>query len=566
MRYTVLVLLALTSLRLPASTPDTLRPGLPAAATAYDPIIEALDSMVSAMFFSTEGLYPYRALEPADGNTSISFIPDSVFRYRMDALDRRTPIGMVYNRDVRQYIELYGGSRFQQMQRMMGVAYMYFPLFEAALDRYNVPLELKYLAIVESALNPTAVSRAGAKGLWQFMYQTGKLYGLEVNSVVDDRFDPIKASDAAARHLRDLHNIFGDWSLALAAYNAGAGNVTRAIRRAGGVMDYWAVRPYLPKETRGYVPAFLAVTYLLENAAQHGLKPVKPALFFQQTDTVVVTDLLRFRQISEVTGIPIETLRLLNPSFVKDVIPAGLGKTYAITLPRTHIATYVAMEDSLYRYNVKEPVVVQEIAAMQAPVEETRKYHTVKRGESLGSIASRYGVSVNNLKSWNNLRSTKIYPKQRLVIRGKAGNTSLAQSSPRPEPVSASALTHTVKRGESLGIISGLYKIDIEDLKQWNGLSSNTLHPGQVLKVRAPEETPALASEEKAETPSPAPVTQGLLSNKAFITYTVQAGDTLWSIAKRFEGVSVDDIRNANDIKAVHELKPGQVLKVPVKA
>ncbi|MBE0642062.1 MAG: transglycosylase SLT domain-containing protein, partial [Bacteroidales bacterium] len=452
--------------------------------SSYDPIIEALDSMVTAMYFSKEGLYPYQSIEHPDQNTSIAFLPDSVFRHRMDALDRRTPIGMVYNQDVRQYIELYGGKRFQQMQRMMGMAYLYFPLFEAALDKYNVPLELKYLAIVESALNPTAVSRAGAKGLWQFMYHTGKVYGLEVNSVVDDRFDPIKASEAAAHHLSDLYGIFGDWSLALAAYNAGAGNVTRAIRKSGGKMDYWSVRPFLPKETRGYVPAFLAVTYLMEHSAEHGMRPVKPAIFFQETDTVMVTDLLRFRQISEITGVPVETIRLLNPSFFKDVIPAGLGKSYAITLPRNVIPTYIAMEDSLYRFNAREEE-VKVIAALQAPVEEVRKTHTVRRGESLGSIASKYGVSVNTLKSWNNLRGTTIYPNQRLVVR--KGAATVARTTPKPATIQ-SAATHTVGRGESLGIISAKYNVTTEELRSWNNLSSNTIHPGQVLKVRILEE------------------------------------------------------------------------------
>jgi membrane-bound lytic murein transglycosylase D len=474
---------------------------------------------------------------------------------------------MVYNQDVRQYIELYGGKRFQQMQRMMGVAYLYFPLFEAALDKYGVPLELKYLAIVESALNPTAVSRAGAKGLWQFMYHTGKLYGLEVNSVVDDRFDPIKASDAAARHLSDLYGIFGDWSLALAAYNAGAGNVTRAIRKSGGKMDYWSVRPFLPKETRGYVPAFIAVSYVMEHAAEHGLRAVKPSIYFQDTDTVIVSDLLKFNQISEITGVPVETLRLLNPSFFKDVIPAGLGKTYAITLPRNVIPTYVAMEDSLYRYQAKEQE-VKTLIALQAPapVEEVRRMHTVRRGENLGSIASKYGVSVNNLKSWNNLRNTKIYPNQRLVVRGKSRSiASVTSTSNNTEPGS---LTHTVQRGESLGIISTKYKVDIEDLKQWNSLSSNTIHPGQVIRVKAVDESQANADipQPEVEETKEQNQVQGFLSNKAFITYTVQAGDTLWSIAKRFDGVSIDDLRDANNLKAVHELKPGQVLKVPVKS
>lgn len=481
-----------------AAKPDSLvPPDSTGSASHYDPVIEALDSMVTAMFFDTSGIYPFAALREGKAPVDVRSIPDSVFDRKMAELNLETPIEMVYNKDVRRYIELYGGRRFAQMQRMLGLAYLYFPLFEATLDKYDVPLELKYLAIVESALNPTARSRAGAKGLWQFMYTTGKMYGLKTNSMVDDRFDPIRSTDAAARHLYDLYEIFDDWSLALAAYNSGAGNVTRALRRAGGVKSYWAIQPYLPRETQSYVPAFMAVVYLASYAEEYGIVPEKPAVYFQETDTITIHDVLAFDQISELHGVPVETLRLLNPAFVRDIIPAKDGKAYTIRLPRVVMPRFISLEDSVYRHVTKAGLEREKLMAEVKKAEE-RMTHVVRSGENLGSIARKYNVRVSELMNWNGLRSTMIYPRQRLVVFSRGETTAATKSVSTPAPVAAS--------------------------------------PTQAQDIRGQ------------------------------VTYTVQSGDTLWDIARRFEGITAEDIRSFNNISSAHRLKPGQVLKVPVKS
>jgi membrane-bound lytic murein transglycosylase D len=235
-------------------------------------------------------------------------------------------------------------------ERVMGLAQIYFPMFEEHLDRFNMPLELKYLAIVESALNPVAKSRVGATGLWQFMYGTGKAYNLKVTSLVDDRRDPLKSTIAACEHMNDLYRMYGDWLLVLAAYNSGAGNVNKAIRRSGGKMDFWQIRPFLPLETRGYVPAFIAVNYVMSYAAEHNLRPVQPLFHHFEIDTVIVKDVLTFSQISNMLNIPVEEIEFLNPAYKSRIIPATRDNTYVLRLQKKNIAGYVINEAQLYAY------------------------------------------------------------------------------------------------------------------------------------------------------------------------------------------------------------------------
>ncbi|MCD4665756.1 MAG: lytic transglycosylase domain-containing protein, partial [Bacteroidales bacterium] len=293
-----------------------------------------LDSLVWLKFFTNHDFISDTAVLntfnfPAD---SVPVYPDSVIRERIDELNKETIMELTFNRQVKNYIKVYTEKRRELTSKVLGLANLYFPLFEEQLDKYNMPLELKYLAVVESALNPTANSRAGAKGLWQFMYRTGKVYGLQSTSLVDDRFDPYKSTDAACRHLQDLYDIYGNWSLALAAYNSGAGNVNKAIRRAGGVKSYWAVWPYLPRETRGYVPAFIAVVYIMNHSAEHNIYPVEPAFFHEEIDTVTIRDVLSFDQISEMLHIPVADLKFLNPTFKKGIIPTTKSKKYTLRL------------------------------------------------------------------------------------------------------------------------------------------------------------------------------------------------------------------------------------------
>jgi len=278
---------------------------------------------------------------------------------------------------------------------------------------------MKYLAIVESALNPTANSRAGAKGLWQFMYRTGKLYGLKVNSFVDDRFDPYKSTNAACRHLRDLFEIYGDWSLAMAAYNSGAGNVNKALRRAGGVKSYWAVWPYLPRETRGYVPAFIAVCYLMNHAAEHNIYPTHPGIIYPGIDTVTVKDVLSFEQISEMLSIPHADIKFLNPAYKLGIIPADSTNHYSLALPRQNVADFINNETALYNFKTDKGIEKEKLRAEIKKAKE-RNVHKVRYGESLSVIASKYGCSVRNLKSWNNLRRNTIYTGQKLIVYSPA--------------------------------------------------------------------------------------------------------------------------------------------------
>jgi membrane-bound lytic murein transglycosylase D len=424
-----------------------------------------------------------------------------------------------------------------------------------------MPLELKYLAVVESALNPTANSRAGAKGLWQFMYGTGKMYDLKVNSLVDDRFDPIKATDAACRHLKDLYDIYGNWSLAMAAYNSGAGNVNKAIRRAGGTKSYWAVWPFLPRETRGYVPAFIAVAYIMNYAPEYNIYPVHPGIFHQQIDTVIVNDVLSFDQISEFLGISEEELKFLNPAYKVGIIPSTKDKKYILRLPFNYVGNFVEHEQDLYAFKSKKGMEKEKLLAEIKKAQE-RNIHVVRSGENLGLIAQRYRCSVNNLKSWNNLRSNTIYPGQKLVVYapGYSASTSKSTSTPSSsdKPKDVSNLEqgyHTVKNGENLGLIAKKYNCSVTDLKSWNKLSGNTIQPNQKLIVYAP------AAVSNSSTGSSS-------SNKvssSYVYHTVKKGDTLWDIAKLYDGVTVDQIKKLNNISNSKRLKPGQKIKVGYK-
>jgi membrane-bound lytic murein transglycosylase D len=306
------------------------------------------------------------------------------------------------------------------MEYMLGVGSYYFPIFEQALDAAGLPIELKYLPVIESALNPKAYSVAGASGLWQFMYGTGKVYGLVGNSLVDERRDPIKATNAAVRYLRDLHNIYNDWSLVIAAYNCGPGNVNKAIRRSGGKKDYWAIYPYLPRETRGYVPAFIGATYAMTYYKEHGICPAKIEMPMI-CDTIMLSDRLHLSQVSEVLGVDLAVLQSLNPQYRKDIIP-GNGTAYSLCLPAGHVDGFITLKDSILKYkadsfNVNRVVV---LPAQADPYYRAGKgaigkgVYIVKKGDTLSGIAKRRKVSVATIKKWNKLKSDNIYIGQRL--------------------------------------------------------------------------------------------------------------------------------------------------------
>lgn len=328
---------------------------------------------------------------------------------------------MPYNDIVRRYIDQYTGKLRRNVSFMLGAANFYVPIFEEALDTYNIPLELKYLPIIESALNPSAVSRAGASGLWQFMIGTGKIYGLESNSLIDERRDPIKSSWAAARYLYDLYNIYQDWNLVIAAYNCGPGNVNKAIRRANGARDYWAIYNYLPRETRGYVPAFIAANYVMTYYCEHNICPMEfklPA----NTDTVQVYKDLHFEQISDICGINVEQIRSLNPQYKRDIAP-GSTKACTLRLPRNYISTFIDSQDTIYSHRASELFSKRRtVSVSNASTSKGRTgtggvvYHKIRSGESLSTIAQKYRVRVNDLREWNNIRNNKIVAGKTLKI------------------------------------------------------------------------------------------------------------------------------------------------------
>jgi membrane-bound lytic murein transglycosylase D len=417
---------------------------------------------------------------------------DSVYVKRIQTLAYETTVPLTYNAHVKSFIDLYANRRRQQTSRMLGLSYVYFPMFEEYLSRYNLPLELKYLAMVESALNPTAGSPAGAKGLWQFMRGTGSEYGLRVSSLVDDRFDPEKETEAACQYLKSLYARYEDWFLVLAAYNSGPGTVNKAIIRAG-VKNYWAIWPYLPAETRGYVPAFIAVVYVMNYAAEHNLYPMNPGLLLHGTDTVMVRERVGFDQINEVVGVPMTDLVFFNPQYTKRIIPGTKEYPYSLRMPTKYTLRFAQLEDSIYAYT-NHSQKVQEVIEEKVEAVSDSFVHVVKKGESLGSIARKYHVTVAKLKKWNHLKRETIHVGQRLTIYRSGGpvvsqststNSSKASSSKSSGSKSSGTVkTHTVKKGETLSSISRKYGCTVNQLKKWNGLKSNTVKVGQKLKIK----------------------------------------------------------------------------------
>ncbi len=357
--------------------------------------------------------------------------PDSVYMDRLQRLP--TIIEMPYNQVVKQFIERYSDMLRGSVSYMLGAANFYMPIFEQALETYGLPLELRYLPVIESALNPNAVSRVGATGLWQFMLETGKRYGLEVNSLVDERRDPIKSSYAAARYLRDLYKIFDDWSLVIAAYNCGPNKVNQAIHRAKGCVDYWQIYPYLPKETRGYVPAFIAANYIMNYYCEHNICPMITELPIS-TDTIVVDKNLHLEQIAKVLNVNIEHLRALNPQYRRDIVN-GLTEPSVVRLPLSLVGSFIDNEDSIYAYKRDELLLKREVVAVndiklsysksKATKRRTskrssrsrRKTVTVRQGDTLSEIAKRNGTTVKKLRRLNGIKGSNIRAGKKIRVR-----------------------------------------------------------------------------------------------------------------------------------------------------
>ncbi|MDP5097254.1 MAG: transglycosylase SLT domain-containing protein [Flavobacterium sp.] len=340
-------------------------------------------------------------------------LSSELLKKRLKKLDAKSPFNIEYNPALENTIKSFLKNRTKAFERLMALSEYYFPMFEEHLAKYNIPMELKYLAIVESALNPKAKSRVGASGLWQFMYPTGKQYNLEVNSYVDERHDPLKATEAACQYLSNLYEIFGDWSMVLASYNAGPGNVSKAIRRSGGSQNYWNIRKNLPRETANYVPAFLATMYIYEYKKEHGILPKKATMTYFETDTIMVKKQMSFKHISELLDISEEQIEFLNPIYKLKVIPFEEDKPHFLRLPKNKMGLFVSNEEKVYAYldhleTFKEkPIFVAKAESESytdySSSQKKLQYHTIKSGESLGKIAQKYNISVSNFKSWNNI-------------------------------------------------------------------------------------------------------------------------------------------------------------------
>ena len=404
-----------------------------------------LDSLVNATYFQDSRFSP-SAPGAGGGAYPLQFVPqfsDSVYTSRISDLARKTQFKLIFNSHVKGFIKLYSVDKRKQMSKMLGLTKIYFPLFEDKLREYNIPTEMKYLAIVESALNPTAVSHAGASGLWQFMSGTGKMYGLHSSSFIEDRYDPNKETVAACRHLRNLYDMFGDWFLVLAAYNAGAGTVQKAIRASGGAHDYWEIWPYLPQETRGYVPAFIAVTYVMSYYREHNIRPAEPGYLYSDTETVPVNAPLLFEQLQETLGVPIDDLKFLNPQYKVGLIPGPSSSSNLLRLPKRYVQPFLQKEQEIYVYHSEQVRERQRLYSMVQSIERQDEggagggsergkiVYTVRNGETIASVSRKFRCAVSQLISWNDLKAARLRPGQRLVVfkvtneRGASRTSSL---------------------------------------------------------------------------------------------------------------------------------------------
>ena len=512
-------------------------------------------------------------------------LPTELLKSRLEAMNAKSPFRIEYNESLENVIRSFLKYRKKSFERLMAISDYYFPMFEEAFALKNVPLEIKYLAVVESALNPRAISRVGATGLWQFMYQTGKQYNLKIDSYIDERSDPLKATAAAAQYMSNMFAIFGDWELVLASYNSGPGNVSKAIRRSGGKQNYWNIRKHLPKETQGYVPAFLATMYLYEYHNEHGIKPDKAIVQRFETDTIMMKKQMSFKQVSDLLDIPVSQLQLLNPSYKLNVIPAYKDEKHSLRLPKDKIALFTSNEDKIYAYaqyqldGREKPF--QASRAIASKKEDTdgspdkitltkTNYYKVKRGDNLGSISDKYNVAVSDLKKWNKLRgnsisygkSLKIISTQIMVKSAKkepeiapvsketiVENQRIAstKSSIKKEVKSDSLMSYTnsfyiVQKGDNLNAIAEKNKVSVANLIEWNHLSGSTIQQGKTLQIAANiEDTKEVVAN---STLAAAEVEPAELKD---INYTVLKGDNLSSISRKF-GTAIADLKIWNNI------------------
>ena len=560
------------------------------------PIAEALDSLMHLHLFDNKIVPSQRPINKYGyRQDEVPRFSDSVISFRIQHIP--SPMKLAYNAHVRGFIELYAVRRKAASERMLGLANYYFPIFEEALERHGLPHQLKYLAIVESALNPVAVSRVGATGLWQFMYPTGKQYGLDADYYCDERRDPWLASDAAARHLKDLYRIYNDWLLALAAYNCGAGNVNKAVRRSGGVTDYWSLMPYLPQETRGYVPAFVAVTYIMHYAAEHNLNPVRYTGLPSHVDTLHLKGPLSLPAFAAQLGMSTQEMCLLNPQFKQQEIPRSF-ESYPIRLPVLKVAEFERNRSNILAALQPPPVMMPAQDGNSSPmlahgsslnqpaspasgawIMKPTRYHSVRKGETLSTIGRRYGITVQSLRSWNQLSGNNIGVGQKLIVQ----RTKVPSGAPVVAEQMQAKSTNSAVRVQSTGNGSATQASNQNNQQNSQAAAAsnqNNQQNSQAAAASTQATTPAAASTEghstdtQTESEGAHPTAAGPESLTAtrqatptvrmaqvFNYYTVRKGDTLWDIAQR-KGITVAELQKANKLTRSSRLQPGQKLKI----
>jgi membrane-bound lytic murein transglycosylase D len=427
---------------------------------------------------------------------------DEVYCERLEKMNEMSPFHLDCNAATLSTIKFFAQNRRGFARVVLGRSTLYFDLFEEKLAEYGLPIELKYLPVIESGLRPQVKSRAGALGLWQFMYRTGLYFGLKENSYIDERMDPVQATDAACRYLRQLYGIYGDWNLALAAYNAGPGNVNKAIRRSGNKTTYWEVRPFLPAETQGYVPNFIAAAYLLTYHAEHNIIPMDVKVHYAQLDTMCLAAGVHMNSISKLVNWPVEDIKALNPVYKTTYIPST-KPSQCISGPLEKIGLLVSLEDSLYGLERKlysgevapvvkpidlEPVPVDSLDSLgnnALPTLGSYIYHKVKSGETMGTIATKYGVTVEQIMEWNALRTTNIYVGQRLQLKSGPGGASQQKEVPKVEPPKPVKKYYSVKSGDTFSKVASRHGLTQAQLTKLNpGININRLTVGQRLRVK----------------------------------------------------------------------------------
>jgi membrane-bound lytic murein transglycosylase D len=491
-------------------------------------------------------------IQTLNTDKSVDFeLPTELLKQRLAIMDAKSPFHIEYNQGLENLIKSFLKNRKKAFARLMATSEYYFPIFEEALAKKNIPLEIKYLSIVESALNPKAVSKVGATGLWQFMYQTGKQYNLRIDSYVDERSDPLKSSEAAAQYMANMYPLFNDWDLVLASYNSGPGNVTKAIRRSGGQQNFWDLKKHLPQETQGYVPAFLATMYLYEFHKEHGIKPERATFKHFQTDTIRIQKEISFKQIADLIDIPVVELQLLNPSYKMQIIPVYGDQPNYLRLPQSKIAVFTSNEDKIYAYAAHDNTVRRQplqwhktaLASKGKPrdssdVATINEWYKIKKGDNLNTVAEDYKVAVADLKRWNGIKGNSVPRGKLLKIKtvraGAETNTTAlasaviagAKSTEKTKEnlldslaVSPNATQYVVQKGDNWNTIARKYNVSVDELCSWNPNASNNLKLGMSLQIG-----PAAAIAEH----------EVVKPDLKDITYTVVEGDNLGTIAKKF--------------------------------